>query len=142
MVLNFSVDDVSCYNYSDGVINLDVQGGTGNIYYNWEDGQASARAGGLRAGGHFLRVSDQNNCIIDTIIHVNEPAPLVSDPVVTDPYCDETNDGSIELNLSGGTFPYMFSWSSGQTSEDVYDIVKGTYYVTVEDFNNCVHEIP
>ncbi|MFP4366020.1 MAG: PKD-like domain-containing protein, partial [Bacteroidales bacterium] len=138
IIMNVSVEDATCYGYTDGRVYLDVEGGTGNIYYNWEDGQATANAFGLSAGNHFVRVSDINNCTLDTIIHVRQPDPLVAYPVITEPYCDEFDDGSVELNMSGGTSPYRFSWSTGQTTEDLYNIGEGTYYVTVEDFNNCV----
>ncbi|MFO7924272.1 MAG: PKD-like domain-containing protein [Bacteroidales bacterium] len=138
ITMDYEVDDVSCFGYSDGQIMLDVNGGAGNLYYNWEDGQASPHATGLSAGEHFIRVSDINNCILDTLITVGQPEKLQTDPVVSEPYCDELEDGSIELNVTGGTFPYIFSWSGGQTSENIYNIGEGVYSVTIEDFNNCV----
>ncbi|TVR71724.1 MAG: hypothetical protein EA408_08785, partial [Marinilabiliales bacterium] len=138
IVLSAYVDDVSCYGFSDGLISLDVRGGTGELYFNWEDGQASPVATGLPAGSHFLRITDVNNCILDTTIRVYQPERLITDPEVNLPFCDEIEDGSIELNVSGGTFPYIYSWSSGHTTENIYNIGEGVYYVTIEDFNNCI----
>jgi gliding motility-associated-like protein len=136
--IDYIVEDVSCFGFADGRVIISAQGGSGHFQYNWQNGQSSADVSGMEAGGHFIKITDRNNCSIDTIIQINEPSPLITNPLIEEPYCEETTDGSIELNLSGGTFPYSFSWSGGQTSEDIYGIRKGTYYVTVEDFNNCV----
>ena len=138
ILMSYTVEDVSCHGYSDGRIYLDVRGGTGNLNFNWQDGQASNYAAGLTAGENLVRISDANNCILDTIILVNEPAPLFTYPVISQPFCEETYDGSIELNLSGGTSPYRFTWSTGHTTENIYDIREDVYYVTVEDANNCI----
>jgi len=138
MELDVVVNDVSCYGDRDGEIHLFASGGTGVFYYSWEDGQASDIAFGMEAGNHFVRVSDQNNCYIDTSIYVSQPNQLEIHPVVNEPYCSETDDGSIELNTTGGTSPYFFNWSTGETTENIYFITEGSYTVTIEDFNNCI----
>jgi hypothetical protein len=50
--------------------------------------------------------------------------------------CAQSN-GSINLNVSGGTSPYTFLWSNGRTTEDITNLSSGSYTVTVSDFNNC-----
>jgi gliding motility-associated-like protein len=135
--MDYMVDDVTCHGYNDGKIFMNVQGGAGRIYFNWDDGQATADAFGLKAGSHSVRISDANNCILDATILINEPEPLDIRPVTSDAYCDKIEDGSIELNVTGGTFPYRFSWSGGQTSENLYNVAGGAHIVTIEDFNFC-----
>jgi large repetitive protein len=135
--MDFMVEDVTCHGYNDGKIYLDVRGGAGNLYINWDDGQATADAFGLKAGSHSVRVSDGNNCILDATIQINQPDPLKINPVINETYCDKIDDGSVELNVSGGTFPYTFSWSGGQTSENIYGIDAGVHIVTIEDFKHC-----
>jgi gliding motility-associated-like protein len=138
LTMNFVVEDVSCFGFNDGKAFVDVNGGVGTKYFNWEDGQASANVSGLMAGNHFLRIADINNCFIDTIIMVNQPDPLIAYTIVADPYCEEINDGSIELTVTGGTTPYIYSWSNGETTQNIYNVKPDTYYVTIEDFNGCV----
>lgn len=47
------------------------------------------------------------------------------------------NDGSIDVNISGGTPPYSLYWSNGTTSSSIVDLSAGDYFVTVTDSNGC-----
>ncbi|MBN1952796.1 MAG: hypothetical protein JW801_16455 [Bacteroidales bacterium] len=43
------------------------------------------------------------------------------------------NDGSIDLQISGGSPPFSFLWSNGSTEEDLDSLAAGTYSVIVCD---------
>ncbi|MFC1493148.1 hypothetical protein ACFL6O_04245 [candidate division KSB1 bacterium] len=45
-------------------------------------------------------------------------------------------DGSIELNTSGGTEPYSYTWSNVETSKNINGLSPGSYKVTVADSEN------
>lgn len=60
------------------------------------------------------------------------PSPSLS-TIVSHVTCYGGIDGSIDLNVSGGTAPYNFQWSNGETTEDVQYLVAGIYSVTVTD---------
>lgn len=45
----------------------------------------------------------------------------------------ESNDGSINLTISGGKQPYRLTWSVLSTDTVLTDLAAGTYYVTVND---------
>jgi gliding motility-associated-like protein len=47
------------------------------------------------------------------------------------------NDGSIEVSVAGGTFPYSFEWSNGDTTEILAGAAEGEYSVTVTDAGGC-----
>jgi gliding motility-associated-like protein len=47
------------------------------------------------------------------------------------------NNGSINLNVSGGIGPYSYSWSTGATVQDISGLTEGYYHVTVTDANGC-----
>ncbi len=55
----------------------------------------------------------------------------------TDVSCTGCNDGSINLTVAGGSGSYSFAWSSGQTTEDIYNLYPGTFIVTVTDNYGC-----
>ncbi|NNF01618.1 MAG: HYR domain-containing protein, partial [Bacteroidia bacterium] len=51
--------------------------------------------------------------------------------------CSETNTGAIDLKARGGALPLEFLWSTGETTEDISDLIQGFYYVTATDTNGC-----
>jgi hypothetical protein len=52
---------------------------------------------------------------------------------VINPSCIGGSNGSIDLSVSG-TFPYIFNWSNGDTTEDISNLSAGSYSVTVTDY--------
>ncbi len=47
------------------------------------------------------------------------------------------NNGSIQVNATGGQLPLTFSWSTGESSSNIQNLSPGSYTVTVTDANNC-----
>ncbi len=132
-------DNVSCFDGSDGSIEISVSGGTGAYTYLWSNGATTQDVSGLEAGTYSVTVTDANGCT-DTLsgIEIDEPSELVailddSDDVS----CFDGSDGSIEISVSGGTGAYTYLWSNGATTQDISGLEAGTYSVTVTDANGC-----
>ncbi len=47
--------------------------------------------------------------------------------------CFGFSDGSIDLNVTGGTAPYKYKWSNGDTIQDITNLSAILYMVTVTD---------
>lgn len=60
---------------------------------------------------------------------------------VTDATCPDNADGSIDITPQDGLPPYTFNWSNGATTEDISDLMPGTYMVTVTDAQGCTEEL-
>lgn len=135
--------DVLCFGGSDGSVDLTVTGGTLPYSYNWTDGLGNFVSSGqdlanVVADVYTVVVTDGNGCTFTTSQEVKQPnLPIAVAVTWVDILCHGDNTGSIDLVVSGGTPPYTFSWTSGQTTEDISNILAGTYGYTVIDFNGC-----
>ena len=54
----------------------------------------------------------------------------IIEDLIIQPHCSG-NGGSIEVSVTGGTTPYVYSWDSGQVSEDISGLTPGDYQLTV-----------
>ncbi|HOV54601.1 MAG TPA: gliding motility-associated C-terminal domain-containing protein [Bacteroidales bacterium] len=55
----------------------------------------------------------------------------------TDETCIDANDGIAWVEVTGGTPPYAFLWSTYHTLDSIANLAPGEYYVTANDFHNC-----
>lgn len=133
--------DLDCNNSSNGAVDITVSGGTIGSGYNfsWTDGSAfsaiSEDISGLESGIYTIVVTDDNGCSNTVDFLVNAPSAISVSEIITDEAFG--NDGAIDLTVSGGTMPYTFVWSSGQTTEDIVGVTAGIYTVTITDDNGC-----
>ncbi|WPY99070.1 hypothetical protein [Christiangramia sp. OXR-203] len=136
-------NNLSCNGYSDGAIDISVNGGTADYTYKWSNGETTQDISGIPAGTYSVTVTDANGCT-DTIdgIEITEPDELMAEVVdTTNVSCNGDSDGAIDISVSGGTADYTYEWSNGETTQDISGIPAGTYSVTVTDANGCTDTI-
>lgn len=56
---------------------------------------------------------------------------------ITKSSCPLNSDGSISVEVTGGTQPYSYTWTSGANSEIAENLSSGTYSLTITDFYDC-----
>lgn len=135
--LQLQGNPVSCFGYQDGSANGVAFGGAGNFQYQWINGPNTPSRSNLTAGTYALRVTDNNGCVkIDSIV-ITEPPQLTISAVGLDVKCFGDSTGRAVASGSGGTVPYSYLWSTGQTSSTINGLPKGNFVVTVTDANNC-----
>jgi uncharacterized protein (DUF2141 family) len=83
----------------------------------------------VSAGTHTFPVTDGNGCIDSVTITVTQPSPLNVTGI--------TSNNGIDITVGGGTPPWTYAWSTGTTTEDLTNLMPGTYTVTVTDTNGC-----
>lgn len=133
-----AVDDVTCYGFSNGTIELTVTGGTTPYSFNWSNGATSEDLAGLGPDTYDVTVTDANGCTVDASGVVTEPDSLDASSVDVNITCNGGSDGSIDLTVEGGLGPYLVTWDSGQSTEDISGLTAGTYTATIVDQNGCI----
>ncbi|GAB5416790.1 MAG: hypothetical protein Crog4KO_22790 [Crocinitomicaceae bacterium] len=128
---------------ANGTIDVDVTGGVAPLTYSWDSGQTTEDLTGLSSGTYTLNITDNNGCSIQAGPYtVNNSSGTLS--ATLNNSIDETcanGGGSIDIDVAGGTTPYSYSWSSGQTTEDISGLSAGTYTLTVTDASGCSDDI-
>ena len=144
--LNTSVfiSNVSCNGYSDGGIVATATGGaTPNYQYSLGGGlsQNNGTFSNLTAGTYFIDVTDINGCSSNQTVIITEPNPLFVNAFSTDISCFGYCDGSAFCMPSGGTSPYSYLWSGGNTfvTDNISGLCAGAYVVNITDANNCIN---
>jgi gliding motility-associated-like protein len=137
-----SAQNISCYDVPNGSINLAVNGGTSAYSYVWSNGATTQNITGLQAGTYSVTVTDANGCTASTNATLTQPAAHLNTTISTasNVSCYGLSNGSLNLNVTGGTSPYNYNWSNGATSQNISGLVSGTYTVTVTDANGCTSE--
>ena len=130
------VVDVACYGENTGSAQVDAVGGTPPYDFNWGGVDPNA----LEAGTYQVLVTDSNGCRSYCRVDIAEPPLLSCAATATETSC-LLNDGSITVNVTGGTGQFEFSIDNGlsyQTSNVFQNLTPGNYEVTVRDANGCL----
>ena len=133
-----SMTPVDCNGASTGSATVSVTSGTAPYTYAWSNGGTTATITGLAAGIYNVTVTDANGCSDDCSVLVTEPADLTATCSSTNGDCNNNNEGSASVTAGGGTAPYSYSWSNGETTASISGLAAGTYTATVTDANGCV----
>ncbi len=132
--------DVSCMGYADGTATVDAVGGTPPYSYTWSNSAIlpGNTNPGLTAGSYAVTVFDTHQCSATGSVTVAEPAGIVMNNLFTNPSCPSKDaDGTITLNVTGGSQPYAYNWSNAASGAQLQGLLPGSYNVTVSDANNC-----
>lgn len=136
--MTYSSGQVSCFNGSDGFIDISVSGGTPGYNYNWSNSFTGQDLTNIPAGTYSVQVVDQNGCFIDTTYIIDQPdQPLIASTTTSNVSCYDGNNGSVLSSVTGGTSPYSYNWSNGSSTEHIYNLPAGIYTLTITDLNGC-----
>lgn len=131
--LEVTVQNASCFGFSDGVVESIVDGGISPYFYNW--GMLDTMS--VPAGNYTLSVVDAHACETQVLFEVTDGAEIFIDLEVVDVTCFESEDGSIYSGVSGGISPYLYLWSNGSDDAFVEELSAGTYDLLVTDEMGC-----
>ncbi|NBC05717.1 MAG: T9SS type B sorting domain-containing protein [Bacteroidetes bacterium] len=129
-----TIEPVTCFGGNDGSISVTASSMHRPLSFSWGD----TLLNDLTAGNYNLTVTDEQGCSTMEAFVVNEPDLLRTDQFDFDSVsCFGQSDGSLIAQVSGGTPPYTYSWSTGSTSSIATGLLSGNYQLTVTDANGC-----
>ncbi len=134
-----STTPVACFGEQNGSATAAGSGGVGGFSYLWSNGDTTATAQNLAAGTYFVTVTDGEGCSATSSAEITQPAPLQANASATPETAFQANDGTATATPTGGTSPYTYTWSTGDTTATITGLAPGAYTVTVEDANGCTH---
>jgi len=137
-IIDEVVGNIACAGANNGYIDLAVTGGYPPHDFDWSHGPNSQDVGGLSPGSYTVTITDAAGVSISQTYTITTPAILTGSLSVTNVSCFEMADGSITSTVNGGTAPYSYVWSNGQTSSNINNLDPDTYSVTVTDANGCI----
>ncbi|MEB8346266.1 T9SS type B sorting domain-containing protein [Flavobacteriaceae bacterium KMM 6898] len=132
-----------------GSIEVGLVGGTGTYQYaispNLNQFSAKNVFTDLLPGSYTIIAQDSNGCkpfIFD--LEIVAPLPVeVTTTLVQSEICAGSEDGSIAIDITGGTAPYSAAFNSNNPSDFVpgqtsfTDLAAGTYVIFVKDSQGC-----
>ena len=139
-----AIQSVSCFGNDDGAIEISVDGGTLPLNYLWSNDATAEDIENLTAGTYKVTVTDATGASVSSPnITIEQPQVIsVALNFVQSLTCTDANNGAIEITVYGGTEPYEYIWSDGNTEEDPSNLPMGEYQFTVTDANDCVWDSP
>lgn len=132
-----SLANVTCNGGSNGFASVTVSAGVTPYTFEWTNSSSiDTFAENLSAGNYIFEVTDAEGCITLLNVDITEPAALAISSTTSNTQCEQTN-GSIAVTITGGTSPYDYLWSNGETTEDLAGLAADDYILTVTDANGC-----
>lgn len=132
-----TVTNPTCTNSQSGSITVTATGGTGSKTFTWSHGATGSTVNNLGAGSYTVTVTDANGCTATQTFQVVSPSAMSVTAQTNHPTCNGTSNGSITVNVTGGTGTITYQWSNGAIGNSISNLGAGTYSVTVSDASGC-----
>lgn len=138
--ISIDITNIQCYSDSIGNISVEVSGQ--NDPFSLSIPPDLLPLDSLPEGSYTLLITDATGCAFERNIQIGRPDSLEFQVLeVKHPRTSNSGDGSIDINISGGTPPYSFSWMTEDeefsTEEDLELLFPGIYSVLITDSQGC-----
>lgn len=138
ILIAYTTTPITCYGANNASLSVTLSGGNPPYQFQWNNLSTSLTQTNLAAGNYTITVTDAVGCVkVETIVIPEAPIFTVN-PMVTQISCYGANNGSINLNLTGGIAPVALTWSDGSTAGLIRNnLPPGTYTASISDGTPC-----
>ncbi len=143
LILVLTHTDETGAGLNNGAAISSVSGGVphpdGAYSYSWSNGATTASIQNLPPDQYSLTVTDANGCTASGVVFIAAfNCFLQIELSATPASCPEAADGFVEVaSIIGGSGPFEYLWSDGQTFFLASNLVAGSYSITVTDGTGC-----
>ncbi|HWY98866.1 MAG TPA: T9SS type A sorting domain-containing protein, partial [Bacteroidia bacterium] len=132
-----SSTNVTCNGFNNGSATVGVKGGVTPYTYAWSSSAGTGvTANGLVADTYTCMVKDSNLCNTSDTVIIIQPTKISAVTSYTATPCTKSN-GQASVIASGGTTPYTYSWSNGNTNALDTGLSANSYTCTITDALAC-----
>ncbi len=135
--LNSSINHIECFGDMSGNIFLDIFSVSPPFNIEWSNGHDEDVLLNVGAGTYDVTVTDNLNCVNSASFTIDQPDELLASASIIHASGEGISDGSVLINVEGGSEPYEIEWSNGETTFGLEDITPGSYSYTITDNNGC-----
>ncbi|MCV6631070.1 MAG: SprB repeat-containing protein, partial [Flavobacteriaceae bacterium] len=148
IIKDISLEMVNCFDDHTATATAVPQGGIPPYHYTWKNEQgialtpSSKKIENLKAGRYALILRDASGSTAMaqqefTITQPEKPLALATTNTLNN-HCFGEENGSIEVGITGGTPPYQYHWSNGETTQKISNLKAGSYTLEVVDAKSCM----
>lgn len=138
IILTYTTTEITCYGANDASFSASISGGNALYQFTWSNLSTALNQNNLSAGDYTITITDNLGCIKIETINIPEAPIFTVNPIVNNVTCFGANNGSIQLNLTGGIAPVALTWSDGSTAGLTRNnLSPGIYTATISDGTPC-----
>ena len=131
--------NIACFGQSTGAVTTTVTGGTPAYTYTWQPGGfVTSSLSNVVGGIYTVTVRDNNGCTQTNTVIIASPTSSLTISLTNSvqSICEQSN-GSINIDVSGGTLSYNYLWNTGSQNQNLTNVAAGSYTLIVTDNNGC-----
>jgi hypothetical protein len=133
--IDITTSDTEC-NEANGSATATATGENPPYKYLWSSGSEEESATDLRSGVYLVTVTDNAGCTNTAVATINDiGGPVISVNAIQHLECAGDTNGIIDITVTGGV---TYSWSNGETTQDISNLKAGNYEVIIFDANGCM----
>ena len=138
--IDLSVDNIDCGETSGTVMISNMTSNNPPVLFTWSTGQSGNIITVTTPGTYSVTATDAAGCTVVESATVEQTNDIDLVVASSSTECNGANTGTASAFPTSGTAPYTYVWSTGGSTQTIFNLGGGTYFVTVTDAQGCMGE--